>query len=106
MARKDYLSTTLTCLSIIMILLGALYIPVNNKFAAMEKTIIHIEKDHEKHCVNSKERFKKVPETKNVELKFTYIGKELTKINNELALYRTSNQNIAVTLDKILRRLP
>ena len=103
--KKFDLGQIRSALAIVGLVLSIIYFPVNSKFAAMEKTITRIEKQHEEHCIVSDDKFKAVPLQPVIEIQFAYISTELTEIKKELANRKEIDGYLQKTLDAILLKL-
>ena len=71
------------------ILVGSFLIGVGMGWAQINGRVKAIETAHQFHCMDSKDRFAKVPDLKNVELQFAHISKSLEDIKKEVKTLQT-----------------
>lgn len=101
--QKFDISRIRDAIGIIMIALSMVYFPVNTKFAAMQKEIDIIKKDHQEHCLQTKNQFSNVPDPKIVELRFAYIKESLDDIKNDFNEFQKKNEEFQKEFSDFMR---
>lgn len=103
--KKNYLPVIWQSILVGSFVMGLLYFPINTKFDAISKDIARVKKDHITHCVNSKDKFDNVPDTRLVQMQFEHIKETLETIERELLTCRGADEKFQETLQKILIKL-
>lgn len=103
---KNWLTITGQTIPIVIFLITLLYFPVKAQFEAVETRMNLLEKQHEKHCADQKERLKEYARLEITNVKLEQVCKDLTALFRDIEKCQEKNEQLNNSISELLSRFP